>query len=105
MRRRTSKVLLASGVVALAAVTAAFASSSGAQASDTLVFAASSDPVVLDPALISDGESFRVTQQIYETLVAQAPGTTRLIPGLATSWKKLANGRTWTFKLRRPLPR
>jgi peptide/nickel transport system substrate-binding protein len=71
------------------------------QASDTLVYGASADPVVLDPALISDGESFRVNIQIYETLVTQRPGTTQLVPGLATGWKKSAGGRTWTFTLRR----
>jgi peptide/nickel transport system substrate-binding protein len=87
--------------LSLVAVAAALAAPGKSTQSDTLVFGASSDPVVLDPAFISDGESFRVTQQIYETLVAQAPGTTRLVPGLATSWRKSANGRNWTFNLRR----
>ena len=92
-------VLLAA--LSLVAAAAALATPSKSTQSDTLVFGASSDPVVLDPALISDGESFRVTGQIYETLIAQAPGSTRLVPGLATSWKKSPNGRAWTFNLRR----
>ena len=60
-----------------------------------------SDPVVLDPAIISDGESFRVDGPDHEGLVTQRPGTTQLIPGLATGWVKSEGGRTWTFTLRR----
>ena len=37
----------------------------------TLVFGSSADPVVLDFALISDGESYRVNLQIYDTLIQQ----------------------------------
>jgi peptide/nickel transport system substrate-binding protein len=87
-------------VLALFAVATAAGSADKATA-DTFVFGASSDPVVLDPAMISDGESFRVTIQIYETLVSQTPGTTTLVPGLATSWKNSGGGKTWTFQLRR----
>ena len=36
----------------------------------TLVFAGAADPTYLDPALVSDGESFRVTEQIFEGLVS-----------------------------------
>jgi peptide/nickel transport system substrate-binding protein len=87
--------------LALVAVAAAFATPQKSTATDTLVFGAAADPVVLDAALISDGESFRVVYQITETLVDLAPGTTKIVPELATSWKKSANGRTWTFNLRR----
>jgi peptide/nickel transport system substrate-binding protein len=66
----------------------------------TLVFGASADPVVLDFALISDGESYRVNLQIYETLIQQKPGTTELAPGLATEWESDADGTAWTFTLR-----
>jgi peptide/nickel transport system substrate-binding protein len=69
-------------------------------ASTTLVFGTSSDPVALDGALISDGESGRVVDQIYEGLVALKPGTTIPSPGLALSWIPSKNGLTWTFKLR-----
>jgi peptide/nickel transport system substrate-binding protein len=75
------------------------ASPSGA-APTTLIYAGASDPTYLDPALVSDGESFRVTKQIYESLVDFAPGTTRLVPALATSWSVAKDGRTYTFNLR-----
>jgi peptide/nickel transport system substrate-binding protein len=66
----------------------------------TLVFAGASDPVVLDGALVSDGESLRVITQIFETLVALKPGTTEPEPGLATSWEANDDGTVWTFQIR-----
>ena len=61
------------------------AEASGAEGG-TLVFAGAADPVLLDGALVSDGESLRVVTQIFETLVALKPGTTEPEPGLAESW-------------------
>jgi len=66
----------------------------------TLVFAGASDPVVLDGALVSDGESIRVITQIFETLVALEPGTTEPVAGLAESWEADDAGTVWTFKIR-----
>ena len=90
---RGIKLALVLAFLALLVATAALANASRSQASDTLVFGASADPVVLDGALVNDGESIRVVKQIVETLVAQAPGTTRLIPDLATGWKQSAAGK------------
>src|SRR5262245_29683366 len=102
MHRQKLRFVLLGAVLALVATAAAAASvaSTGA-ASTTLVFAASADPLLLDPALVSDGESLRVTDQIYESLVGYRPGTTVLQPELATSWKSSPNGLVWTFNLRR----
>jgi len=71
-----------------------------AQAGGTLVFAGAADPVVLDGALVSDGESLRVIDQIFEGLVALAPGTTEIVPALAESWEASPDGLAWTFNLR-----
>jgi peptide/nickel transport system substrate-binding protein len=65
----------------------------------TLVFAGAADPVVLDGALVSDGESLRVIDQVFETLVGLKPGTTELEPLLATSWEASDDGLDWTFQL------
>ena len=65
----------------------------------TLVFAGAADPVVLDGALVSDGESLRVIDQIYESLVSLEPGTTELAPGLAKSWEISDDGLEYTFEL------
>jgi len=67
----------------------------------TLIYAGAADPTYLDPGLVSDGESFRVTEAIMEGLVYLKPGTTQLRPRLATKWATSSDGKTWTFWLRR----
>ena len=71
------------------------------EANTTLVFGTASDPVVLDGPLVSDGESLRPIDQIFEGLVGLKPGTTKLIPALALSWKAAKGGLSWTFTLRK----
>jgi len=66
----------------------------------TLVFGTSADPVVLDGALVSDGESLRAIDQMMEGLVTLDPGTTEVIPGLAESWEVSEDGLSYTFDLR-----
>lgn len=72
----------------------------GGAGDDTFVFAASSDPVMLDPAMASDGESFRIAHQVFEGLVGVEPGTLELTPRLATEWKASKDGKEFTFTLR-----
>ena len=104
MRGKASRtgVLLALGTLALVlAGTAASGLFRPARiAGDTLIFAGAADPTYLDPALVSDGESFRVTEQIFEGLVALKPGSTVIKPELASSWNS-KNGKDWTFHLLR----
>jgi peptide/nickel transport system substrate-binding protein len=89
-------------IAALAAVASMITlGAAGAATNTTFIFAGAADPTYLDPALVSDGESFRITKQIFEGLVELKPGTTKLQPALATSWKVARDGKTWTFKLRR----
>ncbi len=71
------------------------------QDSRTLVFGRGGDSVGLDPALETDGESFKVCDNIYQTLVTFKPEKTDVIPELATSWEVSGDGLTWTFHLRR----
>ncbi len=76
---------------------------SAAPASDidtTFVFAASSDPQGLDPAFAQDGETFRVSRQIFEGLVGTEPGTADPAPLLAESWESSEDGMSHTFKLK-----
>lgn len=78
-------------------------SSSGAASgsvNSTFVFAASSDPKSLDPAYASDGESFRVSRQIFEGLVGVKPGSADPEPLLAESWTASEDGLTYDFKLK-----
>ena len=66
----------------------------------TLTFGAAGAPATFDPFWASDGETFRISRQLFEGLVAFKPGTAEVTPGLATSWTPSSDGRTWTFKLR-----
>jgi peptide/nickel transport system substrate-binding protein len=66
----------------------------------TLVFGTSADPVTLDGAYVSDGESLRAIDQIFEGLVTTKQGSTDIEPKLAESWEASPDGKAWTFKLR-----
>jgi peptide/nickel transport system substrate-binding protein len=92
-RRGFAALVAASSLIVLGAA--------GAASNVTFIYAGASDPTYLDPALVSDGESFRIARQIFESLVALKPGTTRVIPELATKWRVGKDGKTWTFNLRR----
>lgn len=96
------KLGLLVGIAALSVSVAAVASAatSSKQASNALVFGAAADPVIIDGPLVSDGESLRVVDQIFQGLVGLKPGTTTVVPLLATSWHASANGLHWTFNLR-----
>jgi peptide/nickel transport system substrate-binding protein len=67
----------------------------------TLIFGRGGDSVGLDPAYETDGNSFLVCDNIYEALVAYKDESTALEPGLAESWKIAADGKTYTFQLRK----
>ncbi|HEX5040627.1 MAG TPA: ABC transporter substrate-binding protein, partial [Candidatus Limnocylindria bacterium] len=72
-----------------------------AVAGGTLVFAGARMSASLDPALTSDGESFRILQQAYEPLVDLAPGSTNELVGvLAESWEGEPSDTEYVFHLR-----
>src|SRR2546423_14970603 len=96
MRGIISRLVLP--LVALAALAAVGTAGGASKALPTFVFAGASDPTYLDPALVSDGESFRVTEQIFESLVSLKPGSTIVQAGLATKWGS-KNGKDWTLQL------
>ena len=94
-------IRFALAALALAAATAAFAASSGAQQKDTFVFGTEGDPVLIDGAYVADGPSLRVIDHIFDTLVELKPGTTKVVPSLAQSWTTSKDGLKWTFNLRK----
>ncbi len=101
MARRGLVALGMAGALALSL--AACGGDSGSDDSgggDTLVFGSSADPVILDGAYVSDGESLRAIRQIFEGLVDTAPGSTDIVPKLAESYDASDDGKVWTFKLR-----
>ena len=66
----------------------------------TLIFGRGGDSVGLDPAHEEDGESFKVCENIYDTLVQYKDESTEVEPGLAESWESSEDGLTWAFHLR-----
>src|SRR5262245_45979229 len=66
----------------------------------TLIVGKPGDAIGLDPARISDDESVEVCEQIFEHLVMYAPGSTEVLPQLASSWEVDPLGVIWTFHLR-----
>jgi peptide/nickel transport system substrate-binding protein len=67
----------------------------------TLVFGRGGDSTSLDPAITTEGESFKVTINVYETLVNFGEQDTELHPGLATEWETSEDGLKQTLKLRK----
>ena len=99
MRKRVTKLFVPFAAM-LVALSAASIGGAGHQ-NRTLVFGASADPRILDPILVSDGESLRPIRQMFEGLMTVVPGTARVAPHLARRYRVTNNGRTWTFTLRR----
>ncbi len=65
-----------------------------------LVFGRGGDSVTLDPSQVLDGESAKVCDMIFDTLVQYRGNTTDLEPALAIFWNNSLDGLTWTFNLR-----
>jgi peptide/nickel transport system substrate-binding protein len=106
MRNLRRQGVVALGLAGLLAGTAACGGGDGGNdggsgdgGGGTLVFGTSADPVSMDGAYVSDGESLRVVRQIFETLVTTEPGGTEIVPALAKDWSSSADGKTWTFNL------
>lgn len=109
-RRSVLRAGLAGAALALTGCTAArtsepsgsasAAASTAAAPSAVFTLATAARPAGLDPALVMDTESHRVTRQVLEGLVGTDPLTSAPAPLLAASWKESEDGRTYTFTLR-----
>src|SRR5215213_3010243 len=107
-RRRTTRALAASAAALTAVTLSACASSerdepgntAEEQTGGTLVFGAPGDPAMFDPAFATDGESFRVTRQIYDGLLTTKEGSADIEPALAEDYDVSDDGLEYTFHLR-----
>ncbi|MGX7594292.1 ABC transporter substrate-binding protein [Planococcus plakortidis] len=96
---------IAFGIVLLAGCSSDNAQDEAGTASEdeksggTLVYGRGADSVSLDPINVTDGESIRVTHNIYETLL-EYDHNLELQPKLATEYSSSEDGLTWTFQLR-----
>jgi len=87
------------GVVGVLVLAAVLLAAGPAVAQTTFVFGNQGEPVSLDPAIITDGISSRITVQIYEGLVKYKGATTEIISALAEKWEVSKDGTVWTFTL------
>lgn len=69
-------------------------------ADECFVVTLNADPISLDPANITDYESVKITNAIYEGLVRYKNETSEIEPCLATRWEVLEDGMKWVFHLR-----
>jgi peptide/nickel transport system substrate-binding protein len=64
------------------------------------IFGRSRDSMILDPAVTTDYESYRVTGQCLESLYQYEPHTTNPTPALAVGCQSSQNATVWTCTLR-----
>lgn len=65
----------------------------------TLIYGRGGESAGLDPITVTDGESLRVTENIFETLVTYEDDSSNIVPLLAKEWQISDDGLTYTFKL------
>ncbi len=75
------------------------AEETGSSSGETLVFGRGGDSTSLDPSRTTEGETFKVTINIFETLLTFEDEGTAIEPGLAKSWEPSEDGLTYTFEL------
>ena len=102
---KLSRTLPASLAVALTAMIAAGCGSSttpttASGSSDVLRIPYLGDMSVPDPDIFYDIEGNSVILSAYDGLVTYAPGSSTIVPDLATSWAISPDRLTYTFKLR-----
>lgn len=71
----------------------------GSGSGETLVFGRGGDSTSLDPSRTTEGEAFKVTINLFETLLTFEEEGTAVEPGLAKSWEPSEDGLTYTFEL------
>ncbi len=99
--KKRSLVLFLALIMVLSLFVAACGKTTGGKAGGTLVFGRGADSVSLDPSIVTDGESLRVTKNIFDTLLDYADDSMVVEPALAEEWKISDDGLTYTFKLRK----
>lgn len=65
-----------------------------------LVYLRGNDSKKLDPGDVTDGESSKVIEQIFDTLTRFKPGSVEVEPSLATAWSHSDDRKTWIFTIR-----
>ncbi|HEU4339650.1 MAG TPA: ABC transporter substrate-binding protein [Planctomycetota bacterium] len=66
-----------------------------------IVYARGDQTDTIDPQATDWGGSAKVLVNIYESLVTFSEDGSDIVPGLAEKWDRSADGKTWTFHLRK----
>ncbi len=81
-----------------------FSSKSFAVSKKSYIIAGTTDKITsLDPAKAYEYFSDNILQNIMGGLVKYIPGTTKIVPDMAESWKISKDGKVYTFKLKKGL--
>src|SRR5688572_28225892 len=91
--------ILAAGL-ACAALAACGSGDGSSAAESTAVYARGDESRRLDPAATEWGSDAMIIESVFETLVRFSDRGVDLVAGLAESWERAADGKTWTFRLR-----
>lgn len=97
-KKRVWPVALLVLLLVLSSALAGCGKKSSGNSGDTLVFGRGGDSTSLDPSRVTEGETFKVTVNVYETLLNFGEQDTSIQPGLAKEWKT-DDGLTYTFIL------
>lgn len=85
-----------------AVLTGCFKSQSSALVDKGLVYCSEGSPSTFNPQLDTSGTTADASSfQIYDRLLEFDPESSKIVPGIASSWKVSRNGLVYTFQLRR----
>ena len=103
---RAVGVLAVAAAAVVAASSQAAVSSSGASApvidkSAVLRYGAITVPANFDPHRERESGERKTLWLVWDHLTQMSPGSRKILPAIATSWKASADGLTWTFQLRK----
>lgn len=101
MKIRKSLLFAIGFALILSMILAGCGGSKSADQGKTLIYGRGADSSKLDPAVVTDGESMRVTENIMESLVDYKKENLEVVPALAEKWETSKDGKTWTFHLRK----
>lgn len=99
MQRMGDKLTRFNRALVLGAATVALMA--GSASAKTFVYCSEGSPENFNPQINTTGTSFDAARPIYNQLVEFESGTTKVVPGLAEKYEVSADGKTYTFFLRK----